>query len=64
MYVCICNNVTERQVQQAINEGARSLRDLNRSLCVGSECGKCTCTARQIIQREQSARLDEMAMPA
>ncbi|GGB83766.1 hypothetical protein GCM10011352_07010 [Marinobacterium zhoushanense] len=64
MYVCICNNITERQVQQAIDEGARSVRDLNRTLCVGSECGKCTCTARQIIKREQNARANELAIPA
>lgn len=64
MYVCICNNVTEREIQKAIDEGARSVRDLNRSLSVGSECGKCTCTARQILKREQAERAMLLAMPA
>lgn len=52
MFVCICNNVTERQVQQAIAGGARSVRDLNRELCVGGQCGKCTCVARKLLQSE------------
>lgn len=64
MYICICNNVTEHQIRQAIEEGARSVRDLNRSLCVGSECGKCTCSARQIIKQEQAANALELALPA
>lgn len=64
MYVCICNNITEREIQQAIDDGARSVRDLNHALCVGSECGKCTCTARQIIKREQAERAMALAMPA
>jgi len=64
MYVCICNNITERDVRQAIDQGACSVRDLNRELGVGSECGKCTCVARQIIKREQKARIDELAIPA
>lgn len=64
MYVCICNNITERQVLQAIDGGARSVRDLNRELCVGNQCGKCTCTARQIIKREQAERAMALAIPA
>ncbi|WP_432697939.1 (2Fe-2S)-binding protein [Marinobacterium sp. YM272] len=64
MYVCICNNITEREVQQAIDDGASSVRDLNRSLSVGSECGKCTCTARQILKREQAERALALAVPA
>ncbi|KEA63280.1 Bacterioferritin-associated ferredoxin [Marinobacterium lacunae] len=64
MYVCICNNITERQIQQAIDEGARNVRDLNRALCVGSECGKCTCTARQILKRELTSQAEALAIPA
>ncbi|MBS99597.1 MAG: (2Fe-2S)-binding protein [Oceanospirillaceae bacterium] len=64
MYVCICNNITERQVREAIDDGARSVRDLNRSLSVGSECGKCTCVARKILKREQQEQAMELAVPA
>ena len=63
MYVCICNSVTERDIQTAISEGARSVRDLNRELSVGSQCGKCTCVARKIIKQEMADKLD-LAVPA
>ena len=49
MYVCICNGITERDVHQAIDGGASSVRDLNRALQVGSCCGKCVCLARDIL---------------
>lgn len=62
MYVCICNNVTERQVQQAIADGARSVRDLNRELCVGGQCGKCTCVARKLLQEARAISVDAVAV--
>jgi bacterioferritin-associated ferredoxin len=64
MYVCICNNVTEGQVRTAIDRGARSVRDLNRELCVGSECGKCTCVARQIVKQTLASEQSGIAVPA
>ncbi|WP_374400799.1 (2Fe-2S)-binding protein [Niveibacterium sp.] len=41
MYVCVCNAVTERQVQQAAGNGARRLRDLSATLGVATQCGRC-----------------------
>lgn len=64
MYVCICNNITEHQVREAIDQGARSVRDLNRALGVGGECGKCTCIARKMIRQELSAEQLALAVPA
>ncbi|WP_432474227.1 (2Fe-2S)-binding protein [Amphritea sp. HPY] len=49
MYICICSNVTDSEIKLAVENGARDVRDLNRELCVGSCCGKCTRAARQII---------------
>lgn len=49
MKVCICKNVSDRQIREALDQGARTLRDVYRQLGVGSECGKCICTTRQII---------------
>jgi len=41
MYVCVCNAVTERQVKQAINEGAVTAAQLKQELNVASQCGSC-----------------------
>ncbi|KAA0875034.1 (2Fe-2S)-binding protein [Nitrincola tapanii] len=50
MYVCICNGITERDVHQAIDQGASSYRELKQNLQVGSCCGKCACFARELLQ--------------
>lgn len=57
MYVCICNGVTERDIHLAIDEGAGSLRDLNRSLQVGGCCGKCVSVARDVLRTRQQESL-------
>ena len=50
MYVCVCKAVTERQVRQAVNNGAQSLKDLRRELGVSSDCGQCAACARQCLE--------------
>ena len=46
MYVCVCRAVTERQIDNAVRAGARTLKDLRRELGVASECGQCAAAAR------------------
>ena len=50
MYVCVCNAVTERQVHQAIQDGAHTLRDLRRDLGVTNQCGRCAECALQCLR--------------
>ncbi len=45
MFICVCNAITERQVQEAVAGGAGSLSDLQAELGVGSCCGCCRETA-------------------
>lgn len=49
MYVCICNNVTERDIHQAVSAGARSLECLERELAVSTCCGQCRCFADEVL---------------
>ncbi|QFY42088.1 (2Fe-2S)-binding protein [Candidatus Methylospira mobilis] len=51
MYICVCQAVTERQIQQAAQDGARSLRDLSRDLGITRECGRCAICARQCLKQ-------------
>ena len=50
MYVCICNAVTERHIAQAVEQGARRLRDLRASLGVAAECGRCASCAHSCLR--------------
>ncbi|MDS1139869.1 (2Fe-2S)-binding protein [Pusillimonas sp. SM2304] len=49
MFICICNAITERQVQAAVAEGAASLSDLQGQLGVASCCGCCAETASEYL---------------
>ncbi|WP_373740852.1 bacterioferritin-associated ferredoxin [Neisseria sp.] len=41
MFVCICNAITERQIQDSVAAGASSMNDLQAQLGVGTCCGCC-----------------------
>ncbi len=49
MYVCVCNAVTERHIEQAVQLGAKCLWDLRQTLGVGAECRRCAQCARQSL---------------
>ncbi len=62
MYICVCQAVTERQITVAVNQGARTLKDLRRELGVASECGRCASCANQCLKKAQQAK--ESSAPA
>ena len=49
MYICLCNAITERQIVQAAQLGARSPEDLARELGVGLGCGRCVSCAKALL---------------
>jgi bacterioferritin-associated ferredoxin len=50
MYLCICKSVSDRQIREAVELGARTIGDLNIRLGIGAECGKCTDSIREFIE--------------
>jgi bacterioferritin-associated ferredoxin len=55
MIVCVCKAVSDRQIRNAVNEGATSLRDLRRELGIGSCCGKCVPEAKMALASCQAS---------
>lgn len=53
MYICICNAVTDKQIQNAIDNGAATMRCLSKQLGVGNQCGKCACEAKSMLRKNQ-----------
>lgn len=49
MYVCICHGITDRQIRRVVDQGARSLGEVQMTLPVGACCGRCEDTARAVI---------------
>ena len=51
MYVCVCHAVTDRQIRQAAESGARTLKDLRRDLGVTRDCGRCASCAHECLKQ-------------
>ena len=51
MYVCVCNAVTEKEVFEAIEAGATTVKALNRQLGVGAQCGSCVGCAKECLSK-------------
>jgi bacterioferritin-associated ferredoxin len=49
MYICVCHGVTDRQICRAVDQGARSLGEVQMQLPVGACCGRCLDSAREVI---------------
>jgi bacterioferritin-associated ferredoxin len=49
MYICLCSGITDGQIVQAAEEGARSPEDLAHALGVGLGCGRCTSCAKAVL---------------
>ena len=49
MYICLCNAITDGQIAQAAERGARSPEDLVHHLGVGLGCGRCVSCAKEVL---------------
>ena len=60
MYVCICNNVTESDIDRAISAGARSLSCVKQELGVASCCGQCEERAAEYVDAAVPKNTNDM----
>lgn len=60
MYVCLCNAVTESEVSEACDRGAKTLPDLKEQLGVATGCGQCAQTCCAMLEGRDALE----AMPA
>lgn len=49
MIVCVCHNLNEKAVREAIERGCRSVAALARTTGAGSSCGQCVCDLRELV---------------
>ena len=52
MYICLCHGVTDKKIEQTIDDGATTMRELAKELNVGSQCGKCCGCTKTILNRK------------
>ncbi|MDG4550672.1 MAG: (2Fe-2S)-binding protein [Candidatus Contendobacter sp.] len=64
MYVCMCKSVSDHQIRQAVEQGARGFGDLSVRLGVGIDCGKCVEGVNALLQECRSAPAPPPSAPA
>jgi len=52
MYVCLCHGFTEKQVQQAADQGPCSISEIYRRLGETPQCGQCVCTVVDLVRSD------------
>lgn len=55
MIICVCQNVSERDIAQAVRSGCRSFDALQEKLEVARCCGTCECAAREAFAEQRAA---------
>lgn len=58
MIVCVCHNVSEHKIREAVDEGMTTMPALRENLGVGTCCGKCHSCAKTVLRE----CLEERAM--
>ena len=51
MILCICQSISEREVDDAIRRGARSLADVARVNGAGTDCGCCRSAIERRVEQ-------------
>lgn len=64
MYVCLCHGVTDREIQQHLDDGADSVAAITRCTNAGSRCGSCRAAIAHMVARANEARrTDVVSLP-
>jgi bacterioferritin-associated ferredoxin len=50
MYVCVCNQVTDSDILEAVEQGATTLEALSSQLKVATCCGRCAECAHELLE--------------
>lgn len=56
MYVCICNAITDKEIIEAQKNGHTSIKKISQHLGVGTCCGRCIDTAKQILNENSGVQ--------
>lgn len=62
MYICICKQVTDKQIKAAVDDGARSMSDLRNELGVASQCGQCNNCAKTLLKEYSANTVAQTAL--
>ena len=61
MIVCLCANVSERELVTTITAGATTVKEVGRRCGAGAGCGACKPLVRECLSRCRAAAVQEAA---
>ncbi|MEZ8144653.1 MULTISPECIES: (2Fe-2S)-binding protein [Enterovibrio] len=62
MYVCLCHGISDKTLKKlAYEQGMTDIRAIRKALPLGSQCGKCIRSAKEILQDVESNPLYQQA---
>jgi bacterioferritin-associated ferredoxin len=64
MFVCLCNAVSDTQIEDAVDAGITSFEAMQDSLGVANTCGTCACEVKQILSAKLNSALASHASTA
>lgn len=64
MYVCICHDIKDRQIKNAMLQGVDSMEALQNELLVGTCCGCCVPMVQDLLDEHHAkyVAVDAMAV--
>lgn len=57
MIVCVCNNISDREIRLAVDLGLNSMAELRRDLGIATCCGKCHTCAREVLREHMDSKV-------
>jgi len=64
MIVCVCNNISDREIRQAIELGITTMDELRADLGVATCCGQCASYAEEVLNEHLAAINAQAESPA
>ena len=62
MYICLCQAVTDHDIEAAVRAGAHTMHEVQQSLAVSTGCGTCASAAQMVIDQTLQKLLSQPTM--
>lgn len=64
MIVCVCKNVSDRDIRSAMANGANTIRGLRNELAVSTCCGKCAPQVKAMVDGQHLGAVEQAVASA
>lgn len=64
MIVCVCKNVSDRQIRAAMADGATTVRAVRNQLGVSTCCGKCAPQVKGMVDAQDMSSMEQVVTSA